>query len=930
MNRLEDMKYWLSDFSFWKRQVNGRKREVGRRKLELESGKFTRMQRSAIARGFPLSSSHPQRLFKLSFLSCIFSFFGLTSAFGQINMDSIIHFSVKQATISEALDQLSAQQKLSIAYSDNFFKKKKKINLELKEVRMADVLGHILKGTDVKFKLKHQQLILFLDKIKKKKRYTISGYVSASTSGERLIGVNIYHRPSGKWTTSNEYGFYSITLLEGELDLTFSYLGCKEKTQNISLDQSIRQDINLVSTITLSEIVIKPGIDSTALKSLASSGQLMPPNYLAIAPSIGGESDIVGLAKSLPGVQSGADGFGGLYVRGGEAGQNLMLLDGVPIYNASHLLGIFSVYNSDAVRSAKLMKGEFPARFGGRISSVFDVHTKEGNQKEWNSNVGLGLISGQAMVDGPILKKKGTILLAARHTHSNFLLDNVFKNTLSSDSDDYNFNFFDINAKVSYDLGKRDRLFFSFYKGNDIFDGDSFQNGAEISSFLKWGNTVAALRWNKIWGARLFSNTTITYSKYEYQNSVLVSFDDIYGYNYEDPFYFFQDKRIEIKDLSLKVDFDFIPNPKHYVRFGLNLTKHIFTPGSTQFEFSEDLFPEEDDIDLEFLTGQYLGISIPATEFAAYAEDDYKLTKKLNLNLGLRASGFIHNRDQFFFNLEPRANLIARLSQKISANISASRMIQYVQQVSSTGVSLPDDLYLPSSEDQPPVKSWMFEVGSNFTLSKGLNLSVETYYKQMSNLLSTEAEEQIIVNSDFSIDGLVVGKGTTYGLELMLEKKGKTGGWLSYTLANSNRQFDDQNRGRTYAFQFDRRQTINVFAYHHFNSKLNFSLNWTYGSGTPEVLLFDPSLTLDNEPIPTDNNQKNEIRTKAYHRLDANLTYQFPIKKTHHTFKIGAYNLYNRKNTAFNRSFLTNNGNISSRPVTLLYFTPSLFYQIRF
>ncbi len=866
----------------------------------------------------------------------------MTGLFAQTNLDRSVDFSIENATVAEALFKLADENDLSVTFSSSFFSNEKSINLTLENKPISSILQQILKGTDVAFKQKHQQFILYPKRLSGPKKFSINGYVQSEDSHEKLIGVNVYHKSSGSWTNTNEYGFYSLTLPQGEVELTFSYLGCSEKKEVLSLNQSIRKDISLKSEMTLAEVLITPNdhLENSTFTT-TGEGQLMPPNYLSISPNIGGESDVVALAKSLPGVQSGADGFGGLYVRGGDAGQNLMLLDGVPIYNPSHLLGIFSVYNSDAIRSARLLKGQFPARYGGRVSSVFDVRSKEGNQKEWRGVAGIGLISGQASVEGPILNKKGGIIISGRRTHSNVLMDRVFKNTLLGESDDYEFNFFDINAKVHYALSEKDRLFLSYYKGKDNFEGNYSEEDGELEesneNLLNWGNEIGALRWNKIWGSRLFSNTTLTYSSYKYQNAFLFSIDweDENDEELED-FYTFEDIRTEIRDWAFKSDFDFIPNPKHSIKFGLSHIRHQFVPYASQYESEES--PDSiviDSIDFGDFTELYEEQSLLGTEWAGYVEDEYNLSAKVKINGGLRLSAFDQEGD-FFMNLEPRLKLAIRPNDKFMITAGASKMVQYLQQVALSGLSMPGDIWLPATKEYQPVESWMGELGTQVKLNKQLIFSTDVYLKKMKNLIAVDSQLEIDLDDQGEpvIDGLITGEGSGYGLEMLLEKKGKTGGWLSYTLAKANRQFEDANGGKRFAFDFDRRQAINAFIYHRINDKWSASLNWVYGTGSPEIRFVSQSDQLafdEDETLFEWSDQKNKKRNKAYHRLDVSVTYEFATNNLDHTLKFGAYNVYNRANTAFHRIHTeSSDQDFLTSPVTLLYFTPSVYYQVRF
>ncbi|MFT4664595.1 MAG: outer membrane receptor for ferrienterochelin and colicin [Polaribacter sp.] len=896
---------------------------------------------------------------KNTLLLFIFSVLIQASSFAQINLKTPVSFTVNKLSVPEALDQLAGEYQINIAYSEHFFPKKNRLTLDYQNIPLGALLKEILKGSEVGFKFQNDQLILFRDRntIVVKRKFTVNGYVAEDANGEKLIGVNVVHRASGKWANTNEYGFYSITVPEGKVKLSFSYLGCELFEKELLLNRSERVDVSLKSASTLSEIIVMPTIDSAQIQSLANQGKLMPPNYASIAPGIGGEVDVLNMATTLPGVQTGADGFGGLYVRGGEAGQNLMLLDGVPIYNPGHLLGIFSVYNTDAIRSAKLLKGRFPARYGGRLSSVFDVRSKEGNQKRWTGKVASGLVSAKMKIEGPLFKKKGGLLLAIRKSHSSFLLDDIFNTALfqaSSNVEDrtYSYSFHDVNGKLHFPIGKKDRLFLSYYKGKDSYinvssqtfmfaeEGypDVFTFKASEEKVLTWGNETAAIRWNRIWGPKLFSNTTLTFSDYNYQNT---NFNEFVSLGNVIPGQvFFSDQRASITDQAAKIDFNYILNSKHDIRFGLNGTRHELSPYVYELNesFSEN---ESDTTDFEDFTDEFEKRTTLSYEWSAYVEDEFKVLNNLKINAGLRASAFNGNNGEFF-NLEPRLSFEYQPLKTWLFRGGVSRMVQYLHQISSTGLSLPSDIWLPATDEEKPLNSWVYELGLTKKLSQSLSLSLDVYYKKMKEILLIEElglGNAITINEDFSIDGLISGSGDARGVELLLQKEGKTGGWLSYSWAKTNRNFEDIYQGKSFTFRFDHRHSLNLFAYHQFNKHWHVSMNWKWNSANPEIrigetsrsntFVFDPY----GEDLPEINTNllRTQQRGKAYHRLDANINYQFNVGKTKQVLKIGAFNVYNRANPAFytyNRNLGT--GAITKKPTTLLKFTPSFYYSIEF
>lgn len=864
----------------------------------------------------------------------------MQTSWAQALLDTRIDFAVENLSIPEAISQLAEESDIPISFSNNFFTAQSPITLTLKRAKISAVLKQILAGTGIEYQLVNQQVLL-RRRAKVLKKYTISGYIQDAEDGEKLIAATIFSPHHQQGTISNEYGFFSLTLPAGPTALICSYLGSQEKKLDLDLTKNTPLQIELARSITLGEIVVKPIMESgQQLFSTSPNANEVAIKQLRRIPDLGGEPDLLRATQLLPGVQSGADGLGGLNVRGGNADQNLMLLDGVPIYNASHLMGIFSIFNTSAIREAKLIKGNFPARYGGRLSSVLDVRSREGNDRKWSGELQSGLISAKATVEGPIAGKRGALLLTGRRTHSTFLLDEVTRDAFFPNySGPLQYNFHDLNAKVNFSIGSNDRIYFGLYTGGDVFrtteEVDTLiADGSELAvyeSSLAWGNLIGSFRWNHQFGSRLFANTTLTYSQYNYNNELLTEFfeEDIDGELVGDVYEFYSNGA-DIQDLAAKVDFDFVASPRHYWRFGLGWTRHRLAPGVGFFEGMETEFSEElDDLTLDDLENFFEFDVTEAHEWQIYVEDEFRLKNKWMLNLGLRLSGFLHP-ETIYFEPQPRLGIRYSINDQWSIHGGLSRMVQYLHRLAGIGISKPDDVWIPSTKIIKPQNSWQSGLSLHYSTSQKLDINLESYFKVMDNLVRFD-DTTFFLNPENPIEeNLVFGSGIAYGLELLVKKDfGKTGGHFAYTLANSKRQFPALNLGNDFSFLFDRRHQISLFVFHRFSKKWEVSAAFLYGSSHPLVAL-EENLTFGLETSPVNpNGQKNQQRNEGYHRFDITFLYQLPGPRFQHTLKAGLYNVYNQENDAFQR-YQLEDGQEALESVSFMPILPSLSYMLKF
>jgi hypothetical protein len=747
-------------------------------------------------------------------------------------------------------------------------------------------------------------------------KYTISGFIEDAASSERLISAAVVDLKSAEGIVTNTYGFYSLTLPKGAIQLTISYVGYNTQDTSFTLEKDMVMNFRLKPTIELQAVEISAKKQNRIENQTQMSQVTVPIEQIKKVPALLGEVDVLKVLQLLPGVQGGGEGQNGLYVRGGSPDQNLILLDGVPVYNVSHLGGFFSVFNGDAIKNVTLTKGGFPARYGGRLSSIIEINMKEGNMKEFHGEGGIGIIASRLTLEGPIIKDKMSFMVSGRRTYLDVIARPIIKAAIKSEnSSNSNYNtsvgldahFYDLNAKINYIVNDKHRLFLSAYNGIDIFgmrydeirkDGKGYEKS---KGGFDWGNLTTAFRWNWLINNKLFANTTLTYSRYNV--NILAQADSkrdtIVEGNYA--------KYLSgIKDWGGKMDFDYIVNPQHRLRFGFGGTYHTYEPGAFQLQSKSVGFK------LDTTLGSNATYSF---EPYAYVEDDLQLGA-LKANVGLHFSGFSVQKE-FYTSIQPRIGLNYPLSNDLALKASFTTMRQYINLLTNERIGLPTDLWVPATKRIKPQDAWQAGIGLAKTFKSDYEVSLEGYYKGMSNVISyRDGANFININSNWE-DKITQGKGKAYGAEFLVQKKeGKTTGWIGYTLSWNTRQFSDLNNGLEYPFKYDRRHDFEILVTHQFSKRFTLSGTWQYGTGNAVSLptaLYKLPQTGSNLPINLSNgnfnniyfqdyeiiNGKNDFRMPAYHRMDVN--FEFTKKKKHYTrtWVFGAYNMYSRANPMF-------------------------------
>jgi hypothetical protein len=752
-------------------------------------------------------------------------------------------------------------------------------------------------------------------------KFTVSGTVKSASNGETIIGATITVG-ANHVTRTNEYGFYSLTLPEGTYPLIVSSVSFTAYSDSLNLDKNTVVNVDLLDAEqTLEEVVISSTTSSRrSLGSPQMGMEQITPQDIKNVPVLLGEKDAIKVLQLLPGIKSAGEGSSGMYVRGGAADQNLILLDEATVYNASHLLGFFSTFNSDAVKDIAVYKAGMPAQYGGRLSSVLDIKMNDGNNQDFNISGGVGLISAKLNVEGPIQKGKSSFLVSGRRTYADLFLK------LSSDSaiNTNQLYFYDFNAKMNYQLGEKDRLYISGYLGNDHLGvGDLFG--------LDWGNTTGTLRWNHIFNNKLFSNTSLIYSNYKYKIGINSGADvfDIFS---------------NIRDYNLKQEFQWYLNNKNSLRFGLNSTYHTIRPG-------EVTSPDSSSVNEKLMQKRY------SLDNAVFATNTWKASDKFSLTYGLRLSAFsilgegdFYNVDgegkvldtthyksgevvKTYLNLEPRLAASYQFNSSSSVKASYVRNTQNLHLIANSTSSTPTDKWIASTNIIKPEISDQFSLGYYKDLRDGLyELNVETYYKTMQNQIDYRDGADVYNGNNAIESELLFGKGRAYGVEWLLRKRtGRLSGWISYTLSKTERQIDGINNGAWYNARQDRTHDIAIVAMYQLNKKWTLSANWVYYTG--DAVTFPAGKYIVDDQTTYYYTERNGYRMPNYHRLDLGATMQLKQRKrwsSELTFSL--YNAYGRENAytiEFQDSKDDPNKTVANQ-LAIFKFIPSVSYNFKF
>jgi CarboxypepD_reg-like domain/TonB-dependent Receptor Plug Domain len=731
-----------------------------------------------------------------------------------------------------------------------------------------------------------------------KQKFTINGYVKDAANGEALIGATVYLKPLNDGAVTNEYGFYSITIPAGNYEINYTYVGYLSQSKTIALSANLRQDIELATASEqLEEVVIKGELEQANVQNTEMSNNKLDIRTIIKVPAFLGEADVLRSLQLLPGVSTVGEGASGFNVRGGNVGQNLVLLDEAPVYNSSHLLGFFSVFNPDAVKDVKLYKGAVPARYGGRLASILDVRMKEGNSKKFEATGGIGTVFSRLAIEAPIVKDKASFIAAARRSY----LDVLARPFTDVFDDGASLNFYDLTLKANYNINKKNRVYLSGYFGRDKFLFSKNQG-------FSWGNSTATLRWNHLYTEKLFSNVTLVYSKYDYK--LQFGDDDLDRFTWNS----------SISNFIAKPEFTWFANSNNEVTFGGEVIYYSFEPANA----------------VGISNGTSTDIGLPKRynlEASAFIGNNQKISKAFSLDYGLRFSQFryLGPGESYIFNdavpgvrrivretithksgetiasynnLQPRVSFKLQTSPSSSIKASYNRMVQYLHLISNTTASNPLDVWTPTTKNIKPELADQVALGyfKDIGPDKNWEASAEVYWKQTKNQVDYIDGADLLINRYLEGD-LLSGIGRAYGMEFYLQKKtGKWSGWLSYTLARTELKVNGINQNNWYPTRFDQLHNLKLAAFYDITKRWSVSGNFVYTSGTPTT--FPTSrFVVQNILVPLNaSDSRNNVRIPDYHRFDISFKLEGKKfkrgkeRKNQDHWMFSFYNVYARKN----------------------------------
>jgi hypothetical protein len=864
--------------------------------------------------------------------------------YGQALLSQKVEFNCSGCTPAQALLKLSRENGISIVFSDRLFEGCPKLEITQQSESVKHLLEKISNCSKSGFKMVGNQVVFFQKTVKR----TLCGYVEDSETGERLIGASVrVLSEQNLGAQSNEFGFFSLKLDEGEQEISGSYVGYFPESLKLNLNSDRIVHLKMRPNTKLPEVVIPAYSAQEEKEKRSGSPKYLNLKELRMIPMPGGESDLIRQTTLQPGIQTGTDGLGGLHVRGGNADQNLFLLDDVPVYSPSHALGLFSIFNPSTTSSIKLWKGDFPARYSGRASSVLDIRTRDGNLNQYHAQVSAGLFASTAIVEGPIVKGKGSFLLGARHTYFEpwvkFFSDQG--NLLTFSGDQVRYKFYDSNAKLNYSINEKDRLYFSFYYGGDLFKNNFEQSYSDSKGYITdqstlatdWGNTIAALRWNHLLKENLFTNSTIRFSRFFYQSRLGFQSDILYPnlkeFRLADYGQLYQTL---IRDWSGKTDFTFYVSDPLILRWGASYTTHNFQPGALSANFLQSGQTQDnvDSLASILLNNERLD----ANEAEAYLDVEWEPVQRLHIEAGLNGTVF-QVRNANYRLLQPRFRLRHEGAKGWNEWLGYHRTAQNLHQIGAFNISLPFELWVPSTRKVPPEKVYQYSMGFGLQKRKW-NFQIEAYYKNLERVLSFFTPGDALftggaVDASGWEDRIAIGSGESRGIEFLAEKTaGNTQGSIAYTLSESNRLFADINSGRPFPLRYDRTHDFKINIRQKLLGWLEADLIWGFATGNPITLT---GVKFQHESVEGEVDREvffytevNGYRLPYYHRLDIALNAWFKIKGIRHEFQLGAYNAYNRANPFY--LYVDAGSSIKGKAIqfTLLPVLPVFRYEIKF
>ena len=856
-------------------------------------------------------------------------------------LNKYITLDIRSGSTPTILSAIEAQTDVSFSYSNKVcildF-----VELSTNRNTIGGFLNEIFATCPVEIIEKKKKIIILPLSPASPKVYVISGFVKNIENSEILLGSSVYDALTWEGTTTNNFGFYSLSLAAGQVVLNCSFVGYQPGQKVLELTSDTTINFNLLYNTQLNEVPIISSMAKEGINTTRTGTITVPVEQIQKFPSFLGEVDVIKTLQLLPGINSGNEGVGGLFVRGGSVDQNLYLLDDVPVYNISHLFGFFSVFNADALNNISVTKGGFPARYGGRLSSVVDIRMKDGNSTKLNGTVSIGMMSSKLALDGPLFKDKTTFSLSVRRSYFDVFAMPIQaqRNTRTA------FYFYDANAKITHKLSEKSKLYLSFYGGLDKFysrynynqvrNPNQPSDGKEMlkvndQGYSGWGNVVGSLRWNRIYNEKLFSNISLSFSNYNYfvgyeEHSITPGLWN----------YFEQEYRSGIRDLMAKANYDYFLNPSHHVRFGASYTNHTFNPGFDILRRTQNT--------TTVLDSTFGGNNVYGHEMFLYLEDDFQISHRLKVNVGLHTSLY-HTKSKTYNSVQPRLSARFLLTPTIAVKADYSKMTQYMHLLGSSSVSLPTDLWIPVTDDIKPQHADQYATGLKWQFRQGFELSVEGYVKKYDNLLISVYNRSVINNKDKDSEELTYGTGYSKGIEFLVHKKtGDLTGWIGYSLSKSRQKFNLVNQGKEFPSSNDRVHSVGIFSNYRFNEKVDLGLTWSFGTGNtvtlPTQKFFVPNLPTQGN---TTNNeyseyigQINNYRMPVFHRMDVGVNFKKKNKLGERTWSMGLYNAYGHQNAFsvyFSNEVNKNTGEVTRQLKQLSIFPvplPYIRYTLKF
>nr|WP_121270780.1 TonB-dependent receptor [Pedobacter schmidteae] len=880
-----------------------------------------------------MKSNAPVRLLTFIALLLLLLLLVQSQTYAQEQLSKKITLTIKNEYLKAALDKITGISGIKFTYNEQVAVSKIKITVTAKDKTIADVLEAAFIGHPLEFSPLGNEIFIRFDPSKEKKpeaepaanpvqsqeKRTLSGTIKSASTGETLIAATLRVAGTNYVTASNEYGFYSLSLPTGNHTITVNAVGSKSRKVNVNLDKNtslniaLDDDLNELETVTITSNSAKRNIENPqmGMERLSISETKNVPVLL-------GERDVIKTLQLLPGVKTSGEGSGGFFVRGGGADQNMILLDEAPVYNASHLLGFFSTFNSDAIKNVTLYKSGMPAQYGGGLSSVLDVKMNDGNNQKFGVSGGVGLIAARINVEGPIQKEKSSFLISARRTYADMFL----KFSADSSTKNSKLYFYDFNIKANYILGDKDRLYISGYFGKDVLGSDNL-------SGINWGNATSTLRWNHVFSSKLFSNTSAIFSNYNYK---IQSSGDEFSLSLFS----------QIRDWNFKQDFQWYVNDKNTLSFGLNAIYHTIKPGEVRATGNSGFNSQN-------LQNRF------SMENAAYVSNTWKASNALNFTYGLRVSAFsILGKGEYYtldaagnvigstsykkgeivktyVNFEPRLAVALQLNESTSVKASYVRNAQNLHLISNSNASSPTDRWVASTNIIKPELSDQVSLGYYKNLGDKYELTVETYYKTLQNQIDYRNGADIFTNKPIETQ-LLFGKGRAYGAEFLLKKKaGRLTGWIGYTISKSERKIDGINNNEWYNARQDRTHDISLVSMYQLSKKWSLSANWVFSTGNAVTFPNGKYKLLEHSYFYF--SDRNADRMPSYHRLDLGATRLLKqTKKFSSELNFSLYNAYGREN-AYRITFRdkeTDPNRTEAVRTTLFRFVPSISYNFKF